>query len=268
MGTRYPHALPRVPGYAWHMSTLLCCHSAGAPQRALGLRLLFLLSSLCGLACSTTEQGSVARPPARAASVHTGSAPIGPTELYSADEALKDVLSGPLEHVATGRWPGVDRMYACVFRNKRVLVVNVYCTRRDPPAFSVNVYSPTRGRARIYAESRGPVSAQMRQDYFTFTAESEPPPGAETGIRPPTLAMSLLELYNYDVQRQRAFLPACYGGTELGQERSGCLGTLAPRAGEWAARNRDFLAHASDDWYRLVRELRSQAAQHGKEPDK
>ncbi len=227
---------------------------------------LLLTSLLCFIACGTAKQSGEPPPPAHPTAATSPTARPVTTALYSPDEALKDALSGPLEYVDTGPWPGVDRMFACSFRNARVLVVNVYCTRKEIAAFAVNVYSPTRGRARIYAESRGPVSTHMRQDYFTFTAESEPPPGRGTEIKPVTLSMSFLELYNYDAQRQRAFLPACYGGTELSRERAGCLGTLESRADEWKATSRAFLTDASDDWYRLVRELRSQAAQHGKEP--
>lgn len=233
---------------------------------ALSLRSLLLLSSLFVLACGTTQQTETVHPAASATKAPVST--VGPaTALYSAKEALEDVLSGPLEHVGTGRWPGVDRMYACAFRNARVLVVNVYCTLTETPAFAVQVYSPTRGRARIYAESRGPVSEQMRSDYFTFTAESEPPPGPEARIPPLNLAMSFLDLHVYETERHRAFLPACYGGIEFSRERSGCLDALAPRENEWAAQNRAFFAHANDDWYSVVRALRIQAQQHGKQPD-
>lgn len=237
-----------------------------ARRLALRLRSLILLSSLFALACGTTQQMDPRRPTTSATQAPASTVRPG-AALYSPEEALRDVLSGPLEHVGTGRWPGVDRMYACAFRNARVLVVNVYCTLTETPAFAVQVYSPTRGRARIYAESRGPVSEHMRKDYFTFTAESEPPPGPEARIAQLTLGMSFLDLHVYESERHRAFLPACYGGMEFSRERSGCLDALAPRESEWAARNRDFFAHANDDWYSVVRALRVQAQQHGKEPD-
>lgn len=237
-----------------------------ARKCALRLRCLFLLSSLFALACGTTQRAETVSPAASTTKAPASSAALGPA-LYSAEEALRDALSGPLEHVGTGRWPGVDRMYACAFRNARVLVVNVYCTLTETPAFAVQVYSPTRGRARIYAESRGPVSEHSRKDYFTFTAESEPPPGPEARVAPLRLGMSFLDLHVYETERHRAFLPACYGGIEFSRERSGCLDALAPRKAEWTAQNRSFFANANDDWYRLVRALRSQAQQHGKEPD-
>jgi len=203
--------------------------------------------------------------------VHASSAaPTIPSEgaasLYAADEALLDALSGPLEFVGSGQWHGINRTAACAFRNSRVLVVDVYCTLTETPAFRVDVYSPSRGRVRIYAESRGALSAHMRQQYFTFAAESEPLPAPGGSVPALALNMSFEQLLDYEEKRHNAFLPACYGGMERSQARGGCLGALAPRAGEWAARHNAFLERANDDWYRLVRELRKQAARHGKDP--
>ena len=193
---------------------------------------------------------------------------VRPAEgLYPADEALRDALSGPWQYLGTGKWPGIRRMYACAFRNDRVLVVNVYCGITDRQALRLDVYSPTRGRVRIYAEAKAPVSARSRQDYFTFLAESEPLPGAEARMPPLSLAMSFQALRAYEEQRYGAFLPACFGGQELSHARGGCLGALAAHAPEWSARNRAFLEHASEEWYRVVRGMRDLAARYGKEPD-
>ncbi len=188
------------------------------------------------------------------------------TELYAAQEALRDVLSSPWEYVGTGVWPGISRMQACAFRNDRVLIVNVYCGITETEAFRLDVYSATRGHVRIYAESKGPVSTHKRSEYFTFTAQSEPPPGP--GARMPTLGlgMSFEELRSYDQKRYDAFLPACYGGIELSKRQGGCLGTLAGHAAEWTSQNRAFLEQANDDWYRVVRQMRTLAAQYGKDP--
>lgn len=187
--------------------------------------------------------------------------------LYPADEAIRDALSGPWQYVGTGQWPGIRRMYACAFKNDRVLVVNVYCGIKETPAFRVDVYSPTRGRVRIYAEAKGPLSAHMRQQYFTFTAESEPPPGPATGIPAMALTMSFPELRAYEEKRYGAYLPTCYGGKELDRAIGGCLGPLASDKNDWELRNRAFLDQANGDWYRLVREMRLLAMQHGKDPE-
>jgi hypothetical protein len=187
--------------------------------------------------------------------------------LYAADEALQDVLSGPWQYLGTGKWPGIRRMYACAFRNDHVFVVNVYCGTTERQAFRLDVYSPTRGRVTIYAETKGPVSASRRPDYFTFMAESEPPPGPEARLPPLALAMTFDELRAYEESRYGAFLPACYGGQELSQHKGNCLGALASSASAWADRQRAFLERASEDWYRVVRDLSAQAARFGKDPD-
>lgn len=193
--------------------------------------------------------------------------PASGSGLYSAEEALRDVLSGELRYIGTGRWPGVERSRACAFRNDRVFVVNAYCSPKEPPAFGVEVFSPERGRVRIYAEARGPVSRRDRAEYFTFLAESEPPPGPEVPIAPVLLSMSYDELSRYERQRYAAFLPGCHGGESLEQPTGGCLGPLASRAEQWAAENHSFLASPNDDWYRTLRMLRSLALRYGRAPD-
>jgi hypothetical protein len=195
------------------------------------------------------------------------SAPARGEGLYPLDEALQDALSGPWEHLGTGPWYGNSRLHACAYRNGRVLVVDVYCTAKEAPAFRLDVYSPTRGWVRIYAEARVPVSTVRRKDYFSFNAEAQPPPRPEAGGPPLALAMSFAELQRYDRWRYERFLPTCYGGVEIHRPQGGCLGDLAPHAAQWAERNRAFLEHPPDDWYRLVRALRALAREHSKKLD-
>lgn len=186
---------------------------------------------------------------------------------YPLDEALRDVLAGPWEYLGTGPWYGNSRVHACAYRNERVLVVNVYCTRKEAKAFRLDVYSPTRGWVRIYAEAKVPVSTVRRRNYFSFNAEAQPPPRLEAGVPPLALTMSFAELQQYEQRRYERFLPTCYGGVEIHRRRGGCLGELAPRAAKWAERNRAFLDHPPDDWYYIVRELRALAGKHGKTRD-
>lgn len=186
--------------------------------------------------------------------------------LYATDEAIDDVLSSEWEYLGTGPWPGIERSHACVFRNARVLIVNAYCTLTERQAFRIDVYSPERGRVRVYAEADGPLSSRRRDDYFIFTAESEPPPEASTSLGAVALTMDFADLQGYEQQRYDAFLPGCYGGQRHGDAIGGCLGALSNHADEWAARNHDFLEHASDDWYRVVREMRALARRHGFDP--
>ena len=195
-------------------------------------------------------------------------APAVERGLYSAEEALHDTLSGELEYIGTGRWPGVERSRACAFRNQRVVIVNAYCTLYEPQAFRLDVYSPERGRVRIYAEAAGAVSVRTRSDYFTFMVESSPAPSSEAHIPPLTLAMPYEALRGYEQRRYEAFLPSCYSGEQNARHVSGCLGPLGPRASEWDAQNRVFLEHANDDWYRVIREMRTLAGRYGVHVDR
>jgi hypothetical protein len=193
-------------------------------------------------------------------------APAPESQLYAADEALRDVLSGELQYLGTGRWPGVERLSACAFRNDRVLTVNVYCTLTETHAFRIEVFSPERGRVRIYAEANGPLSARDRAGYFTFMAESGPPPAVEMHLRPLALSMSYPELRQYEQQRYAAYLPSCFAGEQHRNPLVGCLGTLASSKSQWAARTRAFLERPNSDWYRVMRQLRSLAALYGRNP--
>jgi hypothetical protein len=185
---------------------------------------------------------------------------------YSAQGALRDVLSGELEYIGTGAWPGVERLRACAFRNQRVMVVNAYCSVHEQPAFRLEVYSPQRGRVRIYAETRGVVSTRQRRDYFTFMVEHSPPPTAASRLPPLSLQMPYEELRRYEKQRYDAYLPSCYAGEQNERAVGGCLGALAPRQGEWAAENRVFLDQANEDWYAVVQKLRKLATRYGVDP--
>lgn len=224
-----------------------------------------LLAWLVG--CVTVQPAPAPPPvqPALPASERTTR--LQPDELYAMDEALSDVLSGELHHVGTGRWPGIERSYACAFRNERVLVVNAYCTLQESPAFRIDVFSPERGRVSIYAEAKGSFGVRDRASYFTFTATSAPAPTPQTRIPPVGLAMSYEELREHERQRYAAYLPSCYGGERRGQGESACLGALAPQASAWLARNRAFLEQANIDWYRVVREMLALATRYGRDPD-
>ena len=219
------------------------------------------------LAAACTVPAPSVRPPSRTTPVETRLAePVSREALYSAQGALRDVLSGELEYIGTGKWPGVERLRACAFRNQRVVVVNAYCSLYEQPAFRVEVYSPQRGRVRIYAETRGVVSTRLRRDYFTFMVEGSPPPTAAARLPQLSLNMRYEELRRYEQQRYEAYLPSCFGGEQHEQAVGGCLGALASRQSEWAAENRAFLDQANDDWYQVVRKLRALATRYGVEP--
>jgi hypothetical protein len=191
--------------------------------------------------------------------------PRQPAGLFSIDEAVESVLSGTWIYVGTGPWTGNARLKACAYRNERVLFVNVYCTVKEQNAFALEVFSPVRGRVRIYAEAKAAISPIRRRDYFTFKAESEPPPSL-ANLGPVSLTMSFDDLLAYDGRRYRAFPPVCYGGVELNRRRGGCVRGLGAHTSAWAATNRSFLKNPPESWYRIVRELRALARQHGQDP--
>ncbi|HEX5659255.1 MAG TPA: hypothetical protein VFX59_18805 [Polyangiales bacterium] len=215
---------------------------------------LTLLLVACGV--GRRAERPEAAPPDRV-SVPT---PAPAQGLYGAEEALRDALATPLQHVGTGTWPGIRRMFACAFQNDRVLVVSVYCSPTDRQALRVVIYSPQRGRVSIYAEAKGGVSSRQRADYFTFMVESEP------SDRALSLPLAFEALRAYEEQRSAAYPAQCYGGQELSTPRGGCLGALAPQSAAFTRQNGRFLERASDDWYRLVRDLRVLAVHHGREP--
>ncbi len=183
-------------------------------------------------------------------------APAPPGDLYALDEAVADALAGPWEHVGTGEWFGIYSIHACVYRNQRVFIVNIYCTAREQTAFGLVVLSPTRGRAKIYAEAKAPISALRRRDYFTFKGEAAPAL-ADDRLPPLDLGFTYRELRAWDELRYKRYVPACYDGVELGRPQGGCLGELEPRARAWAERNRPFLDEPPADWYRLIGLLRA-----------
>jgi len=183
------------------------------------------------------------------------------SKLYALDEALADVFSGPLEHIGSGPWFGLFRINVCAYRNERVIVVNIYCTVREMKAFSIVVFSRTRGRVVIYAEADAPISTLAKADYFTFKAESEP---VSDKVAPLSLAWTQAELSAWDEKRYHSWIPACYGGVELRKPQGGCLQALASHADAWKQRNQPFLDEPPEDWYRVIREMRARAPQDAK----
>jgi hypothetical protein len=232
--------------------------------------MLVVLALGCGRvkAPETLPPEGPAPPPAPSAPVPAAPAPARePTGVYGLDEAVNDALSGPWTYIGTGPWTGNQRVQACAYRNDRVIVVNVYCTVTEVKAFRVDVFSPARGRVRIYAEARAPVSTITRRDYFTFNAESEPPAGPRAGLPAVTLAMTFPQLIDYDERRYQRFLPSCHGGVEIYRRQGGCARQLGARGQQWAAANRAFLDQPPEGWYRIVRGLRELARQHGKDTE-
>lgn len=186
--------------------------------------------------------------------------------LYTLQEVITDALSGPLQFIGTGPWPGIQRSYACAYHNDQVIVVDVYCSIKEGKAVRLDVFSPTRGRARLYAEGSRAISQLVRRDYFTFTGEAQAAPLRREHLPPVRLTMSMPQLQDYEQQRYKRFLPTCYGGVEHNRPQGGCGGELAPQARSWARANQPFLDQPPEPWYRLVAQLRALAVDHGRDP--
>ena len=60
------------------------------------------------------------RPPPPVVVEEQPPAAVPEPRFYSAEQAIQDILGSELEHVGTGKWPGIERSWACAFRNDRV----------------------------------------------------------------------------------------------------------------------------------------------------
>jgi hypothetical protein len=185
--------------------------------------------------------------------------PVAAPPVYTPAEAVEDVLSDPLEYVGRGPWFGMARWEACVYRNGRVLLVDVYCARDWPQAFSVRVFSPGRGRVELYVETEKPAAELTRAEYddATWKIESERPPGG--GHPAVELSMSFEQLRDYEERRYRLYLPACY--IDRGQPR--CHAGLEHAGSRWQSTAGPFWRKPGAAWYRLVQQVRRLAAEHG-----
>jgi hypothetical protein len=178
--------------------------------------------------------------------------PSNDAPLYTITDALEDVASGPLELIGTGPWFGNYSIHACAYRNERVVVVNVYCTRKEQPAFGLAVFSPERGRVYLYAEADDPISTLQRTDYGTFRAEVQPLPEDA----PLSLDLSYTELNAWEERRYKAHEGACW--QDSGQ--SSCSHDLMHLLDEWAASAKPWIADPPASWYQLTKDLHARAA--------
>jgi hypothetical protein len=179
--------------------------------------------------------------------------PGKPGDLYALDEALADALSGKWTFVGTGEWFGMFRINACVYRNERVYIVNVYCTRREMRSFGVVILSPTRGRVKIYAEGAKVPTASKVADWSTFKAESTLPTD-----EPAHMDFTYAELRAWDERRYYKHSAGCWLGTEINRPHHGCL-KVPEREAEWTARNKDFFSDSNAHWFRMIKEIRALA---------
>lgn len=191
--------------------------------------------------------------PAAAGATRAAPAPAAST-FYAPDEAIRDALSGPLELVGVGEWPGVFRRLTCIYRNQRVFVIDEKCSNpREPDQLAVHVLSPTRGRATIYAEAGAPIGSVKRAAYKTFALSSmarRPPPAALD------LEMTYAQVIAYETDKPGAVPAFCTAYSSRPEPH--CTKTVSITPAAYAQQTSAFLANPPDAWYDLVRELVAQ----------
>ena len=191
--------------------------------------------------------------------------------MYSPFEALADVAAAPLEHVGTTVWPGIFQIPSCVYRNARVVVVDVYCTTTEMNSASLLVLHPKRGRVKVYAEDRRPISTIPRGGYLHWKMESEELPPAGKITPPLALGMNLDELVTYEQRRYDLSPPACWvsrwtgarPGSQSPPSDASCRRKTPQAVHEWAAATVGF-GQPPDVWYSLRAQFRGLARKHGK----
>jgi hypothetical protein len=203
----------------------------------------------------TPIEHPVAQQPAQAA----------PPQLYTLEEALGDALSGPLDWVGTGEWFGMFHIYSCVYRNQRVFVVNIYCTKtKEKRAFGMVVLSPTRGRAYIYAEAEKPISEVRRAEYITLKVDGEPV-HIDDKLAKLELSYTWAQLRQWDEIRYYKYVPGCFAGFENKRPQNGCMQQLDALEQSWPESNRAFIANPTPAWYALIADFRARAKRDGRD---
>ena len=181
--------------------------------------------------------------------------------LYTYDEVLADIASGPLQYVGTGEWTGLFHVYSCAYRNAKVYVINFYCTKSyEKKAFGIAVLSPTRGRAYLYAEAEKPISGLRRADYFTYRFEAE-----ENTSPPVSMDFTYEQLHAWDEARYKKYASGCFAGVEIKRPVNGCMQKLEEFEHSWPEGHRAILANPPDAYYALVRDFRERAKREGRD---
>jgi hypothetical protein len=191
--------------------------------------------------------------------------------MYSPFEALADAAAAPLEYLGTTVWPGIFEISSCVYRNDRVFVVDVYCTTNEMNSASLLVLHPKRGRVRVYAEDRSPISKIPRGGYLHWKLESEEPPPAGKVQPPLALSMNLAQLVKYEKGRYDASPPACWvsrwtgarPGSASPPSDASCRRKTAEAARAWTAATAGF-GQPPEIWYALLERFRALATKNAK----
>jgi hypothetical protein len=177
--------------------------------------------------------------------------PVSQAGPYLPADAIADAMSGPLEVVGVGGWPGLFRRLSCMYRNERVFVVDESCSSpAEPTQLTVHVFSPTRGQATLYAESARKITAAKRADYTQFGA-------ANANLKPSPARLDLTQTYEDVIAYQtdgRGQIPI-FCTASITSPEGHCTKGATMTPGEYAARVSSFVAEPPDSWFALVRTL-------------
>lgn len=202
---------------------------------------------------TTTTTTSVAGVPSSASSApaSTSGAPTN-APVYAADEAVRDALASPLTLVGIGGFYGYFRHLSCVYKNARVMVVDMRCNERESYQFKAIIESPTRGRVEIVADARNKSAALgsvRRADYEVFDIEGA---GPWAGSTPLALSMGYDDMVSsYELRASKS--GACALTTQKPQGI--CSARASYTAPAFVAANGRFFEAPPDAWYALVRAL-------------
>jgi hypothetical protein len=133
------------------------------------------------------------------------------------------------------------------------------------------VLHPKKGRVRVYAEDRAPISTLPRGGYLHWKLESEEPPAPGKVTPPLSLGMSLAELVAYEKRVYDVSPPACWvsrwtgarPGSASPPSDASCRRKTPEAARAWSAATAGF-GQPPDVWYALREQLRARARTHGK----
>jgi hypothetical protein len=190
-------------------------------------------------------------PTAAHANAPAGPSPAAAATPYAPDEAIADALSGPLEVVGVGGWPGSFRRLACVYRNARVFVVDERCSDpREPSGLVIHVLSPARGRTTLFAEAAGPIGGARRPDYKSLGVGSAAPREPPASL---AVSMSYEDVVAYETDPRGKIRASCTASTSRPQ--GSCSKGSAISAEAYAAAAAPFLREPPAAWYDLVRAL-------------
>jgi hypothetical protein len=207
--------------------------------------------SLVNLAAGALPGPKARAPGTRTVAPSVSSSPATASRVtYAPDDAIRDALSGPLEVVGVGGWPGYFRRLSCVYRNAKVIVVDERCSDpREPTSLVVHVLSPTRGRATVFADASLPIGRARRPDYTSFGvagAAARPPPAS-------LAAMSYEDVAAYETDGRGEVRAGCSAGTQ--KPEGFCTKTSGTSAPEFASAVAPFVRAPPAAWYDLVRAL-------------